>query len=109
AAERAGPPTPAAQCGPAGRVGPVMRGRDQPGDRRPRRIATRDRHCRSGWADFPEGAAKPTRSRGPVTLTATNITARLNRRVILENAGFAAAPGQITAIVGPNGSGKTTL
>ncbi len=42
-------------------------------------------------------------------LEARDITAHLGARPVLHGITFAAAPGQVTAIVGPNGSGKTTL
>lgn len=42
-------------------------------------------------------------------LEARGLSIRLGRRLILEGVDFAAAPGALTAIVGPNGSGKTTL
>lgn len=42
-------------------------------------------------------------------IEARDITVRLGRTDILHNVAFAAAPGEVTAIVGPNGSGKTTL
>ncbi|MHC0053615.1 heme ABC transporter ATP-binding protein [Actibacterium sp. D379-3] len=40
---------------------------------------------------------------------AQDIQVRLGRVPVLHGVGFSAAPGQVTAIVGPNGSGKTTL
>ncbi|WP_409518403.1 MULTISPECIES: heme ABC transporter ATP-binding protein [unclassified Haematobacter] len=43
------------------------------------------------------------------TLTATDITLRAGRRVILDRVSLSAPAGALTAIVGPNGSGKTTL
>jgi iron complex transport system ATP-binding protein len=42
-------------------------------------------------------------------LQATDIDVTLGRRAVLCGVSMTAAPGQITAIVGPNGSGKTTL
>lgn len=42
-------------------------------------------------------------------LRARDITVSYGRREILHGADFDAAPGALTAIVGPNGSGKTTL
>jgi len=42
-------------------------------------------------------------------LRAKDITVSYGRREILHGADFDAAPGALTAIVGPNGSGKTTL
>ncbi|WP_341365695.1 heme ABC transporter ATP-binding protein [Yoonia sp. BS5-3] len=42
-------------------------------------------------------------------LSATDICVHLGRRQILHDVKFSAAPGNLTAIVGPNGSGKTTL
>ncbi|MBO9398523.1 heme ABC transporter ATP-binding protein [Shimia sp. R9_2] len=42
-------------------------------------------------------------------LSATNITVTFGRRDVLHDVSFNAAPGALTAIVGPNGSGKTTL
>lgn len=42
-------------------------------------------------------------------LTATDVQVRLGRKQILHGVDFTAAPGEVTAIVGPNGSGKTTL
>ncbi len=42
-------------------------------------------------------------------LTATNITVHFGQREVLHDVSFRAAPGALTAIVGPNGSGKTTL
>ena len=42
-------------------------------------------------------------------LDATNITVSYGHRRILHAVDFHAAPGSLTAIVGPNGSGKTTL
>ena len=38
-----------------------------------------------------------------------NLGVALGDRTVLEGIGFAAAPGQVTAIIGPNGSGKSTL
>ena len=40
---------------------------------------------------------------------AEGLRVRLGGRMALGGADFAAAPGALTAIVGPNGSGKTTL
>lgn len=45
----------------------------------------------------------------PHRLEAEGITVKLGRRQVLNDVGFSAAAGQLTAIVGPNGSGKTTL
>ncbi len=42
-------------------------------------------------------------------LNATDITVSYGHRTILHGVSFQAAPGALTAIVGPNGSGKTTL
>jgi iron complex transport system ATP-binding protein len=42
-------------------------------------------------------------------LEVSGLSARLAGRTILERIDLAAAPGTVTAIVGPNGSGKTTL
>lgn len=42
-------------------------------------------------------------------LEATDIRARLAGREVLQGITLAAAPGSLTAIIGPNGSGKTTL
>lgn len=42
-------------------------------------------------------------------LNACSVTVRYGDRDILHGVDFSAAPGQMTAIVGPNGSGKTTL
>ncbi|WP_353476365.1 heme ABC transporter ATP-binding protein (plasmid) [Salipiger sp. H15] len=42
-------------------------------------------------------------------LNATDVTVTLGRRRVLDGVSFRAAPGALTAIVGPNGSGKTTL
>ncbi|MES2664633.1 MAG: heme ABC transporter ATP-binding protein [Pseudomonadota bacterium] len=42
-------------------------------------------------------------------LTTTGLSAALGGKPVLRDIGFAARPGQVTAIVGPNGSGKTTL
>lgn len=42
-------------------------------------------------------------------LTAKHISVRVGRRTILNDASFAAQPGQVTAIVGPSGAGKSTL
>ncbi|WP_226628727.1 heme ABC transporter ATP-binding protein [Alloyangia pacifica] len=42
-------------------------------------------------------------------LDARDITVSYGRRRVLEGVHFRAAPGALTAIVGPNGSGKTTL
>lgn len=44
-----------------------------------------------------------------MTLEANGITVRLGRSRVLRDVAFSAAPGAVTAIVGPNGSGKTTL
>ncbi|MDF0603292.1 heme ABC transporter ATP-binding protein [Psychromarinibacter sp. C21-152] len=41
--------------------------------------------------------------------SAHDIHVSIHGRAILTGVDFAAAPGQVTAIVGPNGSGKTTL
>lgn len=40
---------------------------------------------------------------------ATDIHVRLGRTPVLQGLSYSAAPGQLSAIVGPNGSGKTTL
>lgn len=42
-------------------------------------------------------------------LNAQGISVRIGRKQILHGVDFTAAPGAMTAIVGPNGSGKTTL
>lgn len=42
-------------------------------------------------------------------LEVSDLSARLAGRTILERIDLTAAPGTVTAIVGPNGSGKTTL
>lgn len=42
-------------------------------------------------------------------ISAKRICVRLGRTPILHDIDFTAAPGRITAIIGPNGSGKTTL
>jgi iron complex transport system ATP-binding protein len=42
-------------------------------------------------------------------LAASAVAITLGRRQIVRGVGFTAAPGRVTAIVGPNGSGKTTL
>ncbi len=42
-------------------------------------------------------------------LRAEGITVTLGKHAVLRDLAFAAAPGQLTAVVGPNGSGKTTL
>lgn len=44
-----------------------------------------------------------------MTLIAQDITVKLGGTQILHGVDFTAAPGEVTAIVGPNGSGKTTL
>ncbi|MGO1053480.1 ABC transporter ATP-binding protein [Crossiella sp. CA198] len=40
---------------------------------------------------------------------AENVSKRFGRRTVLDGVSFAAAPGQVTALVGHNGAGKTTL
>lgn len=50
-----------------------------------------------------------TRHGGAVMLEARNISVMLGKTQILDGVNFNAAPGELTAIVGPNGSGKTTL
>ncbi|MEM9249712.1 MAG: heme ABC transporter ATP-binding protein [Pseudomonadota bacterium] len=42
-------------------------------------------------------------------ITATDIRVKLSGKNVLHGIDFHAAPGAVTAIVGPNGSGKTTL
>lgn len=42
-------------------------------------------------------------------IDAFDVTVTLGRRRVLDGVSFRAAPGKLTAIVGPNGSGKTTL
>jgi iron complex transport system ATP-binding protein len=42
-------------------------------------------------------------------LCARHIEVRLGQRSVLADLDFEAAPGELTAIIGPNGSGKTTL
>ncbi|SNR73424.1 iron complex transport system ATP-binding protein [Puniceibacterium sediminis] len=42
-------------------------------------------------------------------LRAESIKVAFGRKLVLRSVDFAAAPGHLTAIVGPNGSGKTTL
>jgi iron complex transport system ATP-binding protein len=42
-------------------------------------------------------------------LTVTDLRVTLGRRPVLDGVGFAARPGEVSAITGPNGSGKTTL
>ncbi|MFI0848131.1 heme ABC transporter ATP-binding protein [Mesorhizobium sp. IMUNJ 23232] len=42
-------------------------------------------------------------------IEASNVGVSIGPACIVEGVGFSAAPGQITAIVGPNGSGKTTF
>lgn len=44
-----------------------------------------------------------------MSLSAAGLSLTLGRRPVLHDVDFAAAPGTLTAIVGPNGSGKTTL
>lgn len=43
-----------------------------------------------------------------MTLSVENLTVHLGDRPVVNGVGFAAAPGRITAIIGPNGCGKTT-
>ncbi len=42
-------------------------------------------------------------------LRARNLTVHYGKRQVVHGIDFAAAPGQLTAIVGPNGSGKSTV
>ncbi|PRD40650.1 heme ABC transporter ATP-binding protein [Phyllobacterium phragmitis] len=42
-------------------------------------------------------------------IKAENLSVAIGKTRIIENVGFTASPGELTAIVGPNGSGKTTL
>jgi iron complex transport system ATP-binding protein len=42
-------------------------------------------------------------------ISARGVVVRLGGRIILDGVGLEAAPGALTAVVGPNGSGKTTL
>ncbi|MFN4160341.1 MAG: ATP-binding cassette domain-containing protein, partial [Gemmobacter sp.] len=42
-------------------------------------------------------------------LTIRNLSVSLSGTPVLADIGATAAPGQVTAIIGPNGSGKTTL
>lgn len=44
-----------------------------------------------------------------MSLIAHDLNVRLGRSPVLHGIGLTAAPGQLTAIIGPNGSGKTTL
>ncbi|MEM6940415.1 MAG: heme ABC transporter ATP-binding protein [Pseudomonadota bacterium] len=43
------------------------------------------------------------------SLSVQDLGVRIGRKTILEDIGFSAAAGQLTAVVGPNGSGKSTL
>ncbi|MDX2357515.1 ABC transporter ATP-binding protein [Dietzia sp. PP-33] len=43
------------------------------------------------------------------SLTASDVSAHLGGRQVLDGVGLTIAPGRVTALVGPNGSGKTTL
>ncbi len=42
-------------------------------------------------------------------LVAEHLTVELGRRRVLDDVGFAVAPGELVGLVGPNGAGKTTL
>ncbi|MEM9781637.1 MAG: ABC transporter ATP-binding protein, partial [Pseudomonadota bacterium] len=44
-----------------------------------------------------------------MSLIARDLTVRLGRSVIVEDAALTLGPGQVTALIGPNGAGKSTL
>ncbi len=57
------------------------------------------------------GSRRKPRRRSPPkpALEARGLEKRYGERVALRDAGFAAAPGELLAVVGPNGAGKTTM
>ena len=45
----------------------------------------------------------------PDALSVTGVSVELGGRAILDDVGFALAPGGLTGLIGSNGAGKTTL
>lgn len=62
-------------------------------------------------ADTPPTATDATdpRDTRPPVLTASGVTVRRGDRIVVDDARFALAPGEVVALTGPNGAGKSSL
>src|SRR5690606_21373769 len=109
ACKRAGSPLAACELGAAWRGHAADRRYDQPYGHPPGRTADRHRHRHHGRAVLSVDPLAQSRSAGPMSLIASDISVSLGRKQVLHGVSVSAQAGEFTAIVGPNGSGKTTL